>query len=209
MTIWLADVPFPRLVPRVRRRPNQPRVPRFVKISTKKNADSGKHASENMSVGYVGSLCHSPSAATQGSVIARARSPLNYAYFEKHLIDHPDRQFVDFILKGIRQGVDIGYQGQWRSLTSPNWPSSLANKKMVTHFIQEQIELGRVAGPWDHPLFDFFVASPLGAVPKRNSDKIRVIHDLSWPPGTNCNDGIDPYDYSLSYLNIEFYGSVV
>ncbi len=33
-----------RLVPRVR--------PRFVKISTKKNADSGRHASENMSVGY-------------------------------------------------------------------------------------------------------------------------------------------------------------
>ncbi len=99
MTIWLADVPFPRLVPRVRRRPNQPRGPRIVKISTTKNADSGKHTSENMSVGYVGGLCHLPSAATQGPAIARARSPLNYAYCEKHLIDQPERQFVDLISK--------------------------------------------------------------------------------------------------------------
>ncbi len=74
ITIWLADDPFPRLVPRVRRRSNRPRRLRFVKSSTKKNADSAKHASENKSVGYV-------------------------------------RQFVDFIVKGIRQGVDIGYQG--------------------------------------------------------------------------------------------------
>ncbi len=99
--------------------------------------------------------------------------------------------------------MDIGYQGPQRSLTSPNWPSSLANEKKVTHFIQEQIELGGVAGPWDHPPLDFFVASPLSAVPKRNSAKIRVIHDLSWPPGTSCNDGIDPYDYSLSYLKFD------
>ncbi len=99
--------------------------------------------------------------------------------------------------------VDISYQGPQRSLTSTNWPFSLANEKKVTHFIQEQIELGRVAGPWDNPPLDFFVASPLGAVPKRNSDKIRVIHDLSWPPGMSCNEGIDPYDYSLYYLKFE------
>ncbi len=47
------------------------------------------------------------------------------------------------------------------------------------------------------------VASPLGAVPKRNSDKIRVIDDLSWPLGLSCNDGIDPYEYSLSYLKFD------
>ncbi len=126
-----------------------------------------KHASENISVGYVGGLCHLPSAKTQGPVIPRARSPLNYAYFEKHWFDHPDRQFVDFILKGIRQGVDIGYQGPQTSLTSPNWPPSLANEKKVTHFIQKQIELGWVARPWDHlHFFDLFVTSPLCAVPK-------------------------------------------
>ncbi len=121
-------------------------------------------------------LCHLPHAAAQGPAIARAMSPFNYAYFEKHLIDHPDHQFVDFIVKGIRQWVNICYQGPQRSLTSANWPSSLVNKRKVTHFIQEQIELGRVSGLWDHPPFDIFVASPLGAVPKRNSYKIRVIH---------------------------------
>ncbi len=83
-----------------------------------------KHSSENFSVGYVGGLCCLQSAATQGPAIARARYPLNYAYF-----DHPDCRFVDFILKGIRPGVDIGYQGPQRSSTSPNWPSSLTNKK--------------------------------------------------------------------------------
>ncbi len=45
---------FPEIGSQGQKMTNQPWGPRFAKFSTKKNAHSGKHASENMSVGYVG-----------------------------------------------------------------------------------------------------------------------------------------------------------
>ena len=73
-----------------------PQGQRFVKISTKRNVDLGNCALDVTSVKNVGGSCHSPNAAAQGPVIARARSPLNYTYFEMHLIDNPDRTYVGY-----------------------------------------------------------------------------------------------------------------
>ena len=47
-------------------------------------------------------------------------------------------------------------------------------------YISSEISLGRVAGPFANPAFhDGFVASPLNAVAKRDSNERRVIVDLS------------------------------
>ena len=110
---------------------------------------------------------------------------------------------VQFILSGIQSGVGIGYFGPQRSLVSPNWPSSLENRVKVTEVINNNLYHGRVAGPWDHPPLANFVSSPLGAVTKKHTDKVRVIHDLSWPPGQSVNDGISKEDYTLSYSTID------
>ncbi len=47
--------------------------------------------------------------------------------------------------------------------------------------LQREIQLGRTAGPFKAPPFPNLQISPIGAVPKKRSDKIRVIHDLSFP----------------------------
>jgi hypothetical protein len=60
----------------------------------------------------------------------------------------------------------------------------------------------RVAGPFDAPPFDNFVVSPLGLVPKKESNKFRLIHDLSYPKlgeTPSVNDGISPDDAAISY----------
>ena len=135
--------------------------------------------------------------------MAKARMPLDYSFFQANLVSHPDKEFVNFILTGISQGVDIGYKGPQRSLVSGNWPSSTKNHDKVSEAIQAHIDKGRVAGPWAHPPFDYFVSSPLGAVPKKNSTKVRVIHDLSWPPTLGVNSGIDINEFSLKYIKID------
>ena len=81
--------------------------------------------------------------------------------------------------------------------------------EQVTEYLNKEISLGRVAGPFDDvPFTDGFVVSPLNTVPKRDSDERRVIVDLSWPCGTSVNDGIPSDTYlgepiSLTYPTID------
>ena len=45
-----------------------------------------------------------------------------------------------------------------------------------------EVELGRYAGPYSSPPFDFYVQSPIGLVPKAK-DKTRLIFHLSYDFG--------------------------
>ena len=81
--------------------------------------------------------------------------------------------------------------------------------EQVTAYLNKEIYLGRVAGPFDAvPFTDGFVVSPVNTVPKRDSDERRVIVDLSWPCGTSVNDGIPSDSFlgepiSLTYPTID------
>jgi len=66
--------------------------------------------------------------------------------------------------------------------------------------IKHEVEMERKAGPFVEPPFHNLVVSPLGAVPKKNSFKLRVIQHLSWPRrggGISVNDQI--IDYECQY----------
>jgi hypothetical protein len=99
--------------------------------------------------------------------------------------EHPE--LTATILEGMRVGVRVDYHGD-RSLsrTCRNLKSALGDaavKAKVTAVIDADVQSGKKAGPFDAPPFAVFSASPIGAVPKRDSDKIRVIHHLSFPFG--------------------------
>lgn len=125
------------------------------------------------------------------------------------LADHPDQQMVSFILNAIKYGVRIGHHGFVQSILSKNWPSSILHFEKVSQLIYENLRKGRVAGPFDHPPLEHFISSPLGAIPKKNSNKIRIIHDLSYPPGQSVNDGIDSDEYTLSYITLDRVAEIV
>ena len=65
--------------------------------------------------------------------------------------------------------------------------------------INKELELGRIAGPFDSPPFRNFIVSPLGLVPKKNSGEYRLIHDLSFPKGDSVNGHIDPEFSAVQY----------
>lgn len=127
---------------------------------------------------------------------------LNVDMIESVLSDHPDQEFASTVIDYAKHGVPIGYEGPRTHRVSANWPSSTKFSKAVEETIRNDALKGRKIGPFAHPPFDTFVGSPLGAFPKRSSNKVRVIHDLSWPPGNSVNDGIGE-DCSLVYISMD------
>lgn len=65
------------------------------------------------------------------------------------------------------------------------------------------VSRGRKAGPFAQPPFINFVGSPMGAFERKRSGKVRVIHDLSWPPGQGINAFIDDQICTLEYITID------
>ena len=130
------------------------------------------------------------------------KSPLDLEFWRKELKDHPDSEFANRLVDQIRNGISIGYQGNEFARSSPNWPSALKYSDSVRSNILANSAKGRLDRPFDNPPHPFFRVSPLGAFPKKRSNKIRVIHDLSWPPGESINECINKYDYNFSFSTI-------
>jgi len=71
--------------------------------------------------------------------------------------------------------------------------------------LHKELRAGRIAGPFDHPPFQTFICSPLGARPKKETGKIRIIHDLSYPKGApnTVNASIPQEHSSVQFLLLD------
>ena len=71
-------------------------------------------------------------------------------------------------------------------------------------YLQNEVALGRVAGPFlSSPLPNLHVSS-FGVIPKAGQPgKWRLNLDLSSPHGRSVNDGIDPEQFSLQYIKFD------
>lgn len=128
---------------------------------------------------------------------------LSTSAFKELLAHHPDRQFADYIVNAIENGVDIGYNGIRSPYSYSNWSSVDKFSKEVSESIVKDVSLHRKIGPFTSPPSSNFMGSPMGAFQKRRSNKTRVIHDLSWPPGASVNDFISADDFTLSYMSVD------
>lgn len=120
------------------------------------------------------------------------------AEMERHglLASHPDK--ADLILRTVEFGADIEFAGdRSKPVRGRN------NERGITPQIRDKVSAiiaadcaaGKKAGPFlDLPMRNLFV-SPIGAVPKQDSEKVRVIHNLSHPFfGDSVNSGIPSLD---------------
>ena len=96
--------------------------------------------------------------------------------------DHPDRELVDYVVDGYRNGFMLGMDRE----PDPRPPCRNSreverNPHIAEQLINEEIEKGHILGPFDHePFPGQMVYSPINMVPKSNG-KMRFIHDLSYP----------------------------
>ena len=162
----------------------------------------GPIAPGNTYAGNAEGTYRSTSAVNLGPAVSEI-TPLKVEYWKRMLANHPDPDFVAQIIHGLEHGVNIGYQGNEFMQISDNWPSVEDHREKVRQFILEHAAKGRIDGPYFSPPHKHFRASPLGAFLKKRSSKVRVIHDLSFPPGSSINEFINRHDYTLTYSTID------
>lgn len=139
-------------------------------------------------------------------------TPLALDQWRTILASHPDRAFARYVCDGIRTGFRIGfnYTTQLKPATA-NMQSALTHPEVVTAYIQKELSLGRLLGPFtdtsDLPLLQ---TNRFGVIPKgHNTGKWRLITDLSFPEGRSVNDGIDPALCSLQYTTVEDVADII
>lgn len=106
------------------------------------------------------------------------------------------------ILHAIEFGAPVDFEGDRTARrTASNHTILPEHEEKVQQVIEADVSAGKKAGPipehpWPHVRGHPVCVSPIGAVLKKWSTKIRVIHDLSFPKlGDSINAGI--YDGSL------------
>ena len=126
---------------------------------------------------------HRPGQAPQVLEDATISTPLVLTRWSEALADHPDKHLKEYLLRGIRHGFRIGCDPQQplRSATS-NMRSALENPKPVTDYLKNELQEGRIIGPFTKSQTFVTQVSRFGVIPKRHQPgKWRLILDLSFP----------------------------
>ena len=153
--------------------------------------------------------CHPRSRPKLPSWLRAINSPLHMERWECRLRSHPDWEFVTFLLEGLQEGFQIGFEYEdlhCRSATR-NMRLAAENPKGVDDFLTNKCACGRVIGPLSAD--DVGTTPPLqiscfGVIPKSHQEgKWRLIVDLSDPKGASVNDGIRPSLCSLNYTSVD------
>ena len=127
---------------------------------------------------------------------------INIELFEQLLESHPNRFLVNYIVDGLRNGFDIGFQGQPSASLPKNLKSAEENKCAIQQAIDKEIRRGHTAGPFPSPPFPITHCSPIGAAPKKDGS-VRLIMDLSQPRGSSINDFISKEQFSCEYSHFD------
>ena len=108
---------------------------------------------------------------------------VNPDVLQYQLTNHPDQQEVKYIVDGFHHGFDLGLS------CSPSPRGPVQNLRMARRhpdvaqaMIDNDVAKGHMLGPFDTPLFENMVFSPINLVPKARSEaKFCLIHNLSYP----------------------------
>ncbi|XP_055357392.1 uncharacterized protein LOC129602410 [Paramacrobiotus metropolitanus] len=138
----------------------------------------------------------------QATVPSNIITPLKAEAFASHLIEHPDQEYVTYVLHILRHGADIGYRGPNRSLSTPNAASARMYSDHLQSQINTEISLLHSVGPFTSPPFPVFIVNSLGVRPKPDG-KFRILMDMSRPAGESVNDYISKDDYSLAFCTVD------
>ena len=139
------------------------------------------------------------------NVVLVAQSPLHLNNFCKYLPNHPDQAWCSKLLKGIEQGMDIGFEGKRTSIILDNWKSTVEHPEVIVEYLANEVAAGHKARPFTQPPFLDFIGSPTGIVTKKHSlpVKYRIIHNLSQPPQDSVNNHIDLDAFRYFYSSFD------
>ena len=107
-------------------------------------------------------------------------------------------------MQGISNGFQIGFGSTDLQSATKNLQSAVAHPKVVDDYLQQELLLRRISGPFPNSLCTDVHVSRFGIIPKHHQqNKWCLIVDLSHPKGLSVNDRIPLHLYSLSYVTID------
>jgi len=143
------------------------------------------------------------SNGTTDSRMASINTPPNSPW-KQQLQDHPDKDFVCYILKGIEWGFQVGVDSTANFISATkNMQSAAINPQVVKEYIQNEVESGNIIGPFPKSLAPAVHINRIGVIPKQyQPGRWRLITDLSFPENNSINDAIASQLCSLSYITV-------
>ena len=134
-------------------------------------------------------------------------TPLVREEWRAELSNHPDKDFVAWLIQGLGQGFRIGFD--YKSLkvgskTVKNMRSAVTHPQPIDRYVQEELAAGRMIRLAESETDTAIHVSRFGVIAKpHQKGKWRLITDLSSPKGSSVNDGIFPALCSVSYTSID------
>ena len=100
--------------------------------------------------------------------LAQVSTPLMIPAWERALSNHPDRDFVSYILAGIRCGFRIGFAYSLHTCqsTKRNMQSAKDYPHIVEEYLAMEVKAGRIIGPLNPSSIPYAQVSPFGVIPK-------------------------------------------
>ena len=129
-------------------------------------------------------------------------TPLHVDRWESLLVQHPDRDYVDYILTGIKEGFRVGFEDVAPlSSARRNMHSATENFQVVSEYLAAEMSRGVLLGPFDRSEVPEVHLNRFGVIPKSSQlEKWRLIVDVSHPEG---NDSIRQDLCSLQYVRVD------
>ena len=137
------------------------------------------------------------------------KTPLNVDVYAKLLKDtgYPEDEH-NFLVQGFTTRFDIGYKGSTqRQSRSKNIPFTVGDKEELWSKIMKEVKAECFVGLYDDILFENYIQSPIGLVPKAGN-KTRLIFHLSYVFGEgeqhqSLNGSTLKEECSLNYNDLD------
>ena len=108
-----------------------------------------------------------------------------------------------YLVQGFSEGFKMGVEGNFQSHSFHNHLSVLNDPQAAIKKLQQELDAGRIAGPFNSTPLPKFVISHLGLIPKKEAGEFRLIHDLSFPHYDSVNDHIPKETSHVRYETLD------
>ena len=128
-------------------------------------------------------------------------TPVNFGLMSTLLNGFPEAKDI---AHGFQYGFPFHFKGEEVDMVCKN--SQLANQHPVAidQKLSQEISLGRIAGPFEHPPYPNFKCSPLSLREKSVPGTYRLLHNLSYPyDSTSVNGGIPQQYKTVRYATVQ------
>ena len=133
-------------------------------------------------------------------------TPLEWRVWQRELSEHPDREWSEFLVRGIRHGFRLGHDQSSVAMNECKGTMYEASqhKEVISSYLNAEESAGRIWRVKHESWAKFVQCSPFGVIPKKGKPgKWRLIVNLSAPDGSSVNEGIARKLASVSYTSVD------